>query len=106
MSTSQTPSTEALEAKLAALVEEAREAGLLEPLHAALLRALAPLLSRVLPTLEIREDGDPALLSTDPAVGEEFYADPLRVLGEAPGLRLLGLSLAGLALASRPAFRY
>ncbi len=50
--------------------------GAVIPAH---LRALAPLLSRVLPTLEIREDGDPALLSTDPAVGEEFYADPLRV---------------------------
>lgn len=43
------------------------------------LRAMAPILSRFLPTLEIREEGDPSQLSTDPTVGETFYADPLRV---------------------------
>ncbi len=43
------------------------------------LRLVAPVLGRFFPRMEIKEDGDPALLSTDPKVGEEFYADPLRV---------------------------
>jgi alpha-beta hydrolase superfamily lysophospholipase len=43
------------------------------------LRIAAPLLGRILPRLEIKEDGDPAQLSRDPAVGEVFYADPYRV---------------------------
>lgn len=42
-------------------------------------RIAAPLLGRVAPTLVIKEDGDPSLLSKDDAVGETFYADPLRV---------------------------
>ncbi|MCQ3807026.1 MAG: lysophospholipase [Acidimicrobiaceae bacterium] len=46
------------------------------PLH---LRIAAPLLGRLLPRLEIRDEGDPSLLSSDPRVGEVFYADPLRV---------------------------
>jgi acylglycerol lipase len=43
------------------------------------LRLAAPLLGRIAPNLEIREDGDPALLARDPRVGEVFYADPFRV---------------------------
>ena len=44
------------------------------------LRIVAPILSRLLPTYEIKEEeGDPSFLSTDPKVGEVFYADPLRV---------------------------
>ena len=43
------------------------------------LRVAAPLLGRVMPTLEIKDDGDPDLLSVDPTVGEVFYADPYRV---------------------------
>jgi len=43
------------------------------------LRFAAPILGRLFPRMEIKDDGDPSLLSTDPAVGEEFYADPLRV---------------------------
>ena len=43
------------------------------------LRIAAPILSRIAPTLEIREDGDPSFLSKDPKVGEVFYADPSRV---------------------------
>ena len=43
------------------------------------LRIAAPLIGRVAPTLVIKEKGDPALLSKDPAVGEVFYADPFRV---------------------------
>ncbi len=46
------------------------------PLH---LRLAAPLLGRLVPRLEIKDEGDPALLSSDPKVGELFYADPLRV---------------------------
>ena len=46
------------------------------PLH---LRIAAPLLGRLLPRLEITDEGDPSLLSSDPRVGEVFYADPLRV---------------------------
>jgi acylglycerol lipase len=42
-------------------------------------RIAAPLLGRIAPTLVIKEDGDPSLLSKDDAVGEAFYADPLRV---------------------------
>ncbi|MEM7143026.1 MAG: lysophospholipase [Actinomycetota bacterium] len=43
------------------------------------LRAAAPLLGRIMPHFEIKEDGDPSQLSRDPAVGEIFYADPYRV---------------------------
>ena len=46
------------------------------PIH---LRLAAPVVSRLLPTFEIKEDGDPALLSKDDRVGEVFYADPYRV---------------------------
>ena len=46
------------------------------PIH---LRLAAPVLSRLMPKLEIKDEGDPSLLSTDPRVGEMFYADPLRV---------------------------
>lgn len=42
-------------------------------------RIAAPLLGRIAPTLVIKEDGNPSLLSKDEAVGELFYADPLRV---------------------------
>ncbi len=44
-----------------------------------LLSALVPVLRRVAPTVEIKQEADPSLLSTDPMVGEVFYADPLRV---------------------------
>jgi len=40
---------------------------------------LSPVLGRIAPTMEVREDGDPDVLATDPEVGQEFYADPLRV---------------------------
>ena len=43
------------------------------------LSALVPVLRRVAPTAEVKEPGDPSMLSTDPTVGEVFYADPLRV---------------------------
>jgi len=43
------------------------------------LRLAAPVLSRIAPTLVVREDGDPSFLSRDPKVGEVFYADPYRV---------------------------
>lgn len=43
------------------------------------LRLLAPILGRLTPLLEIKDEGDPSLLSSDPRVGEVFYADPLRV---------------------------
>ncbi|RMH87246.1 MAG: alpha/beta hydrolase [Actinomyces sp.] len=43
------------------------------------LRVAAPLLGTLWPTLVIRDEGDPSVLATDPAVGERFYADPLRV---------------------------
>ncbi|MEZ5246439.1 MAG: alpha/beta hydrolase [Acidimicrobiales bacterium] len=43
------------------------------------LRLVAPLASRIAPRFEVREKGDPALLSKDPKVGEVFYADPYRV---------------------------
>ncbi len=43
------------------------------------LRIVAPILGRILPHMEIKDDGDPSMLSTDPRVGEVFYADPLRV---------------------------
>jgi len=43
------------------------------------LRLAAPLLSRIAPRLEIKEEGDPAFLAIDPKVGEDFYADPYRV---------------------------
>ncbi|MDW3219897.1 MAG: alpha/beta hydrolase [Acidimicrobiales bacterium] len=43
------------------------------------LRVAAPLIGRIMPTIEIKEPGDPALLSTDETVGEVFYADPYRV---------------------------
>ncbi|GJM39480.1 MAG: putative lysophospholipase [Acidimicrobiales bacterium] len=43
------------------------------------LRVAAPLIGRIMPTFEIKEPGDPSLLSTDDAVGEVFYADPYRV---------------------------
>lgn len=43
------------------------------------LRLAAPVISRLLPTLEIKDDGDPSFLSKDPQVGEVFYADPYRV---------------------------
>ena len=43
------------------------------------LRIAAPVLGRLLPNLEIKDEGDPSLLSSDPRVGELFYADPLRV---------------------------
>ncbi len=43
------------------------------------LRFVAPILGRILPHMEIKDDGDPSMLSTDPKVGETFYADPLRV---------------------------
>jgi alpha-beta hydrolase superfamily lysophospholipase len=43
------------------------------------LRLVAPLASRIVPTFEVREDGDPSFLSKDPTVGEVFYADPYRV---------------------------
>lgn len=43
------------------------------------LRIAAPLLGRIAPTLEIKDDGDPSLLARDPGVGERFYADPFRV---------------------------
>jgi acylglycerol lipase len=46
------------------------------PMH---LRLVAPVMSRLMPTFEIKEDGDPALLSKDDRVGEVFYADPYRV---------------------------
>ncbi|MFQ5558412.1 MAG: alpha/beta fold hydrolase [Acidimicrobiales bacterium] len=44
-----------------------------------LMAGIAPLLRRVAPTAEIKEDGDPSLLATDPRVGAIFYEDPLRV---------------------------
>lgn len=56
------------------------------------LRIAAPLIGRLMPTLEIKEDGDPSLLSNDPAVGDVFYADPYRV--PYPTARL-GLELMG-----------
>jgi alpha-beta hydrolase superfamily lysophospholipase len=56
------------------------------------LRIAAPLIGRLAPTVEIKEDGDPALLSKDPRVGEVFYADPYRV--PYPTARL-GLELMG-----------
>ena len=40
--------------------------------------ALAPVLSRLVPRMEVKEDSDPSMLSTDPLVAEKFYADPLR----------------------------
>lgn len=43
------------------------------------LRLAARILGRLAPLLEIKEEGDPSLLSSDPRVGEVFYADPLRV---------------------------
>lgn len=43
------------------------------------LRVAAPLIGRILPTVEIKEDGDPSLLASEPEVGEVFYADPYRV---------------------------
>ncbi len=43
------------------------------------LRLAAPILGRLFPHMEIKDDGDPSLLSTDSKVGEVFYADPLRV---------------------------
>jgi acylglycerol lipase len=43
------------------------------------LRLAAPLISRFLPNFEVKEKGDPSLLSKDPRVGEVFYADPYRV---------------------------
>ena len=43
------------------------------------LSALIPVLRRVAATAEVRQPSDPSLLSTDPTVGEVFYADPLRV---------------------------
>ncbi len=43
------------------------------------LRIAAPIISRLLPHFEIKEDGDPSLLSKDDRVGAEFYADPYRV---------------------------
>ena len=43
------------------------------------LSVLLPVLRRVAAKMEVREPSDPALLATDPAVGEVFYADPLRV---------------------------
>ena len=43
------------------------------------LRFAAPLIGRIAPTLEIKEDGDPSFLAKDPRVGEVFYADPYRV---------------------------
>ncbi len=46
------------------------------PLH---LRLAAPVLGILAPNLEIKDEGDPSLLSSDPGVGERFYADPLRV---------------------------
>ncbi len=46
------------------------------PMH---LRAAAPLMSRLAPHFEIKDKGDPSFLSSDPTVGEIFYADPYRV---------------------------
>lgn len=46
------------------------------PLH---LRIAAPLVSRLAPSLVIKEPGDPSMLSKDDRVGEVFYADPYRV---------------------------
>lgn len=43
------------------------------------LSTFLPILRKVAAKVEVREPSDPALLSTDPAVGEVFYADPLRV---------------------------
>jgi len=43
------------------------------------LRIAAPLIGRLAPKFEIKEDGDPSFLATDPKVGEVFYADPFRV---------------------------
>lgn len=43
------------------------------------LRLSAPIIGRLLPTLEIREEGDPSLLSRDERVGDVFYSDPYRV---------------------------
>lgn len=43
------------------------------------LRVAAPLISRLAPTWEVKEKGDPSFLSKDPRVGEVFYADPYRV---------------------------
>ena len=43
------------------------------------LRLAAPILGRLMPLMEIKDEGDPSLLSSDPRVGEAFYADPLRV---------------------------
>ncbi len=43
------------------------------------LRMIAPILGRLVPHMLIKDDGDPSVLSTDPSVGEKFYADPLRV---------------------------
>jgi len=44
-----------------------------------ILRMLAPVIARLFPHMELKDKGDPALLSVDPKVGEVFYADPLRV---------------------------
>jgi len=43
------------------------------------LRLFAPVVARLFPHMELKDKGDPALLSVDPKVGEVFYADPLRV---------------------------
>ena len=40
---------------------------------------LAPAIGRLFPTMEVRDDGDPDILATDPTVGATYYADPLRV---------------------------
>ena len=59
-----------------ALVLSAPALGAEIPTH---LRVAAPLMSRLVPRFEIKEDSDPSFLSKDPTVGEVFYADPYRV---------------------------
>jgi len=118
MSTSQTPGTDALEAKLAALVEEAREAGLLEPLHAALLRALrecqytapagaddtpmrfgmvgdSPAMHKVFDLLERVAPSDVSVLvQGETGTGKELVARALHEFGTRKGKRLLAENCA------------
>lgn len=49
-------------------------------------RVAAPILGRLVPKLFITSEFDGALLSTNPAVGEAYVDDPLRVTGATAGL--------------------
>jgi alpha-beta hydrolase superfamily lysophospholipase len=42
-------------------------------------RVLARILSRVAPTLALKNDFDPSILSRDPTVGERYLVDPLNL---------------------------